>query len=81
MKMHRSTQLFLYCSRGERSVKCVRLAFEMEACKEEQRSVGCFVVAEGAAMHHKVKTPWNTVRRNHPFAWKRPSAYCQSSEE
>ena len=30
-------KLFLYCSGGERSVKCVRPAFEMKARKEEQR--------------------------------------------
>ena len=46
--MHRSTQLFLHCSGGERSVKCVRPALEMEARKEEQRGVIRFLVAEGA---------------------------------
>ena len=54
MKMHRSTQLFLYCSGGERSVKCVHHALEMEASKEEQRGVVCFLVA---ATRHKVKFP------------------------
>ena len=39
MNTHRSTLLFLYCSGGERSVKCVRPALEMEASKEEQRGV------------------------------------------
>ena len=39
MKTHISTQLFLYCSGGENSVKCVRPALEMEASKEEQRGV------------------------------------------
>ena len=48
MKTHRSTQLFLYCSGGERSVKFVRLALEMEASKEEQRGVVRFLVPEGA---------------------------------
>ena len=43
MKTHRSTQLLRYCSGGERSVKCVRLALEMEACKEEQRKEVWFV--------------------------------------
>ena len=62
MKTHRPTQLFLYCSGGEHSVKCVRPALEMEASKEEQRGVVRFMVAEGAA------TPWNAVGRNHPFA-------------
>ena len=66
--MHRSTQLFLYCSGCERSVKCIRPALEMEASKEEQRGVGHFLVAEGAAMYHKVKSPWNSVGWNHPFA-------------
>ena len=54
MKTHRSTQLFLYCSGGERSVKCVRPALEMETSKEEQRGVVRFLVAEGAATSHKV---------------------------
>ena len=68
MKMHRSTQLFLNCSGGEGSVKCVRSALEMEARKEEQRGVVLFLVTEGAATRHKVKTPWNAVGRNHPSA-------------
>ena len=68
MKTHRSTQLFLYCSGGERSVNCVRPALEIEANKEQQRAVVLFLVAEGAATRHKVKTPWNAVGRNHPFA-------------
>ena len=68
MKTHKSTQLFLYCSGGERSVKSVRPALEVEESKEEQRGVVRFLVAEGAATRHKVKTLWNTVGRNHPFA-------------
>ena len=68
VKTHRSTQLFIYCSGGERSVKCVRPALEMEASKEEQRGVVRFFVAEVAATRHKVKTPWNAVGRNHPVA-------------
>ena len=48
MKTHRSTPLFLYCSGGERSVKCVRPALEMEASKEEQRGVVRFLVTEDA---------------------------------
>ena len=36
MKTHRSTQLFLYCSGGERSVQCVRPALEMEAAKKSR---------------------------------------------
>ena len=59
MKTHRSTQLFLYCSGGECSVKCVRPALEMETSKEEQRCVVGFFVAEGAATRHNVKTLWN----------------------
>ena len=47
-KTHTSTQLFLYCSGGERSVKCVRPALEMEASKEVQRGVVRLLVAEGA---------------------------------
>ena len=42
MKTHRSTQLFLYCSGGERSVKCVRPALEMVERKEKQRGVVVF---------------------------------------
>ena len=68
MKMHRSTQLFRYCSGGEHSVKCVHPALEMEANKEEQRGVVHFLVAEGAGTRVKVRTPWNAVGRNHPFA-------------
>ena len=67
MKTHRSTQLFLYCSGGERGVKCVRPALEMEAGKEMQRGVVRFLVTECAATRHKVKTSWNAVGRN-PFA-------------
>ena len=68
MKTHRSTQLILYFSGDERSVKYVRLAVEMEASKEKQRGVVRFLVAEDDATHHKVKTLWNDVGRNHPFA-------------
>ena len=57
MKIHSSTKLFLCCSGGERSVKCVRPVLEMEASKEEQRGVVRSLVAEGAAARHKVKTP------------------------
>ena len=64
----RSTQLFLYCSGDELSVKCVRPALEMEASKKEQRGAVRFLVAESAATRYKTKTPWNTVGRNHPFA-------------
>ena len=55
MKTHRSTQLFLYCSGGERSVKCVRPALKIEASKAEQRGVVRFLVAECAKTRHKVK--------------------------
>ena len=68
MKTHRSTHLFLYCSGGERSVKCVRPALKMEPSKEEPRGVVRFLVTEGAATRHKVKSLWNAVGRNHPFA-------------
>ena len=37
----------------------------MEASKEEQRGVLRFLVAEGTATRHKVKTPWNAVGWNH----------------
>ena len=58
MKTHRSTQLFLYCSGSECSVKCVRPALEMEASKEEQRGVVPFFVAEGAGTREiKSKRP------------------------
>ena len=66
MKTH-SCFFIDYCSGGERSVKCVRPALEMEASKEEQRGVVRFLVAECAMTCHKVKTPWNAVRQNHPF--------------
>ena len=69
VKTNRSTKLVLYCSGGEPSVKCVRPTLEMEASKEEQRGVVRFMVAEGAATRHKVKTSWNAVERNHPFAY------------
>ena len=36
MKTHRSTRLFLYCSGGEHSVKCVRLALEIEESKNSR---------------------------------------------
>ena len=68
MKMHKSTQLFVYCSGRECSVTYVRPALQTEASKEEQRGVVCFLVAEGAAMRHKVKMHWNAVGRNHPSA-------------
>ena len=67
MKMHTSTELFLYCSGGEHSL-CVHPAFEMEANKEEQRGVVCFLVAESAGTCHKVKTPWNAVGLNNRLA-------------
>ena len=51
MKTRRSSQLFLYCSGGECSVKCVRPSLEMEASKEEQRGVISFSVAEDAGTH------------------------------
>ena len=57
MKTHRFTQLFLYYSGGERIVKCVRLALEMKESKEKQRGVVRFLVTEGAAKRHKIKTP------------------------
>ena len=59
MNINKSTQLFLYCSGGERSVKCVRPAFDIQASKEEQRGVVRFLVAEGTGTRHKVKTSWN----------------------
>ena len=68
MKMHRFTQLFLYCSGGERSVKCVGPALEMETSRETHRGVVRFLVTEDASTHHKVKTLWNAVGRNHPFS-------------
>ena len=68
MKTHRSTQLFVYCSEGERSVKCVCRALEMEASKERQRGVVRVLVTEGAATRHKVKMPWNAVGQNRLFA-------------
>ena len=57
MKTHRFTQLFLYCSGGERSVKCVRPALEMVASKEEHRGVVRFLVAKNAGNVIKSKRP------------------------
>ena len=48
MKTHRFTQLFLYCSADECSVKYVRSGLEMEASNEEQRGVVRFLVTEGS---------------------------------
>ena len=47
MKTYRPTQLFLYCSGGDHSVKCVRPVLEMEPSKEEQRGVVHFLLAQG----------------------------------
>ena len=78
VKTHRFTQLFLYCSGGESSVKCVRPALEMEASKEEQRGVVRFLVAEGAAMCHKVKTTWNAAQNRRRLAINHGcSAFCE----
>ena len=57
MKTHRSTQLFIYYSEGERSVKCVPPALEMEADKEKQRLVVRFLEAEVVATRQKPKQP------------------------
>ena len=54
MKTHRYTQLFLYCSGGEHSVKSVRPALEMESRKEEQRAVVRFFVTE--VLEHAIKS-------------------------
>ena len=43
-------------------------ALQTKANKDEQGGVARLLVAEGAATRHKVKTPWNAVGRNHPFA-------------
>ena len=51
LKTHRSTQLFLYCSRGEQNVNCVHPALQMEASKEDQRGVVRFLVAENAGTY------------------------------
>ena len=57
MKTHRSTQLFLCCSGGVRSVKCVGPALEMEASKEEQKGVVRFLLAQGAGtLEHGIKS-------------------------
>ena len=55
--MHNVHTVFLYCSAGERSVKFVRPALEMQVSKEEQRGVVSFQVAEGAASAIKSKRP------------------------
>ena len=67
MKTHRFTQLFLYCSGGERCVRYVHPALKMEVSNEEQRGVVRFLAAEGAAARHKVKTSFSAVGRNRPF--------------
>ena len=61
MNKHRSIELFLYCSGGERSVKCVRPALEIKASKEEQKGVVRFLMAAGAASRHKVNKLENSV--------------------
>ena len=66
------TVVSLLLSRRVCTVKCVCPALEMVANKEEQGGVVHFLVAEGDATCHKLKTFWNTVRRNHPFACKHP---------
>ena len=48
MKLHRSTRLFLQCSGGEHSVKCVCPALEMEVSKKQQSGAVHFLVAECA---------------------------------
>ena len=63
-----SKLLFLHYSVGGRSVKCVRPGLEMEVSKEEQRGVVRLLVAECTATPRKVRTPWNAVGRNRPFA-------------
>ena len=68
MKMHRSIQLFLYYSGGECSDTVFVTTLEREAWKEQQSDVVRFLVAEGAATRHKIKTPWNAQRGNHTFA-------------
>ena len=54
VKTHRSTQLFLYSSGDERSVKCVRPALKMEASEEEQRGVFGFLTAENVGTHRHI---------------------------
>ena len=73
MKMHRSTQLF-HCSGSECSVKCVRPTLEKEARKEERRDVVRYLVVEGAATHHKVKTPLECRRTESSFCMITPVA-------
>ena len=68
MRNHRFTHLFVYCSGGERGVISVRLALKMDASREEQRGEVRFLVADGAATRYTVKTPWNVVGCNYPFA-------------
>ena len=63
---------FVYISGGVLSVKCVCPAFEMDASKEEQRDVIRFLVAEGAATRHKVKTPWEYSRTESSFCMIMP---------
>ena len=57
MKTLWSTQLFLYCSGGERSEKCVRPALEMEASEEEQRGVVRFLWLRVLRRAMKLKRP------------------------
>ena len=63
MKTHRSTQLFLYCSGGEHSVKSVRPALENGGM---QRGVVRFLVAEGAVTRHRVKNALKWEILQHP---------------
>ena len=72
MKIHKPTQFYIYCSGGKRNIKCVRPALEMEASKEEQRGVVRFLVAEGDATRHKVKTPLECCRTEPSFRMTTP---------
>ena len=60
--MYRSTQLFLHCSGGESSPKCVCPALKMEASIEGQRGVLRFLVAESAGtreIHHRMSVVYD----------------------
>ena len=49
--------VFLFCSGGQRRVKCIRPELEMELSKKEERGVVRFLVGEGAGtrkMHRRI---------------------------
>ena len=70
MEMHRCTQLFLYCSGGERSLMCVRTAMKMEASEDEQRGLVRFFMVEGAGTRKIIHRRMSAVYGEHGMSLK-----------